>query len=309
MRPPLPPHCPPTLPHTHPPISTHHPSTHPTPAPHCQINYCEEQVECRRVLMLNHFGEGGFTRAHCRATCDNCAASQGQALGEEDVTEAAKKGAGAAGWWWLWGGCWVQSSGEVAAACCCRAPPPPSPGCARPFALLCLCAHLVPALTSTPLPPSPHHPSRPAVVEVVRCIGGASVGHVVDVFRGNNTVGVRRAGHERAREYGAGRALCRNNGEAERLVRRMVVQGLLTEETHRPETHLAVISTLSVRAGGGGGGGFGGLLGPARSHARWCCCVPAHCFGCCPGCLMDWDAQSAWGEIISVLHHRLPICR
>ena len=31
------------------------------PLPH-QINYCEEQVECRRVLMLAHFGEHSFTK-------------------------------------------------------------------------------------------------------------------------------------------------------------------------------------------------------------------------------------------------------
>lgn len=68
-----------------------------------------------------------------------------------------------------------------------------------------------------------------AVVEVVRCIGGASVSHVVDVFRGNNTVGVRKAGHGAVPVHGCGRAFCRNNGEAERLVRRMVV----SEEGHR----------------------------------------------------------------------------
>lgn len=57
-----------------------------------QINYCEEQVECRRVLMLSHFGERSFTREQCRATCDNCRATQGQQCAEEDLSEAAKKG-------------------------------------------------------------------------------------------------------------------------------------------------------------------------------------------------------------------------
>ena len=57
-----------------------------------QINYCEEQVECRRVLMLTHFGEHGFNRAQCRGTCDNCRATEGQAFVEEDMSEAAKKG-------------------------------------------------------------------------------------------------------------------------------------------------------------------------------------------------------------------------
>ncbi|KAL4856507.1 ATP-dependent DNA helicase Q-like 4A [Chlorella vulgaris] len=139
------------------------------------INYCEEQVECRRVLMLSHFGEGGFSRSQCRATCDNCRAGEGMSYAEVDVSEAAKK-----------------------------------------------------------------------VIEVVRCIGRASVAHVVDVFRGNNTVGVRKAGHGSAPVHGIGKACCRNNGEAERLVRRMVVRGYLTEETHRAEMHMAVLATLVV---------------------------------------------------------------
>lgn len=62
------------------------------PHPRLQVNYCEEQVECRRVLMLTHFGETGFARAQCRSTCDNCRATEGQVLVEEDVSEAAKKG-------------------------------------------------------------------------------------------------------------------------------------------------------------------------------------------------------------------------
>lgn len=38
-----------------------------------QVAFCEEQVECRRVMLLSHFGEGGFTKAACAATCDTCA--------------------------------------------------------------------------------------------------------------------------------------------------------------------------------------------------------------------------------------------
>ena len=72
---------------------------------------------------------------------------------------------------------------------------------------------------------------------------------------GNNTVGVRKQGHDRVPTYGCGKPFCRNNGEAERLVRRMVVRGILNEDTHRPDTHLAVISTLSV--GGGAHAGEG----------------------------------------------------
>ena len=37
-----------------------------------QIAYCEEQVECRRALLLAHFGEAWDTR-RCQRTCDVCA--------------------------------------------------------------------------------------------------------------------------------------------------------------------------------------------------------------------------------------------
>ena len=170
-----------------------------------QINYCEERVECRRVLMLNHFGERSFTRMQCHGTCDNCKAAEGQLFVEQDMSEAAKKGERPLG---------MRASRHG---------------------------------TDTPLrtPPRPH---VPAVVEVIRRIGAASVSHIVDVFRGNNTVGVRRAGHSNSPVHGIGKDCCRNNGEAERLVRRMVVRGLLIEETHRQEMHLSVVSTLAVRA-------------------------------------------------------------
>jgi hypothetical protein len=80
------------------PKSTQTSAWHSTTLPSCclppcpQINYCEEQVECRRVLMLTHFGEHGFAKAHCRATCDNCKGMEGQVCVEEDLSEAAKKG-------------------------------------------------------------------------------------------------------------------------------------------------------------------------------------------------------------------------
>lgn len=47
--------------------------------------------------------------------------------------------------------------------------------------------------------------------------------HPLNPSPGNNTVGIRKAGHNSVPVYGCGKALCRNNGEAERLVRRMVV--------------------------------------------------------------------------------------
>jgi bloom syndrome protein len=36
------------------------------------IEYCENQIECRRLLLIEYFGEKGFTRAQCNRTCDNC---------------------------------------------------------------------------------------------------------------------------------------------------------------------------------------------------------------------------------------------
>lgn len=47
--------------HPHNPVATTN-IPQPPPPPPLQINYCEEQVECRRVLMLAHFGEHSFTK-------------------------------------------------------------------------------------------------------------------------------------------------------------------------------------------------------------------------------------------------------
>ena len=55
-----------------------------------QVAYCEEQVECRRVLLLSHFGESGFTAALCHRTCDICMRNEGQMFAERDMTQAAR---------------------------------------------------------------------------------------------------------------------------------------------------------------------------------------------------------------------------
>lgn len=54
-----------------------------------QVAYCEEQVECRRVLLLSHFGESGFTAAACHRTCDICLRNEGQVFTQRDMTQAA----------------------------------------------------------------------------------------------------------------------------------------------------------------------------------------------------------------------------
>lgn len=69
---------------------------------------------------------------------------------------------------------------------------------------------------------------------------------LVDMVRGANTAAIRRGRLETLAAHGCGRACLKNGGEAERLIRRMVVQGLLTERTARQEVHMAVVATLTV---------------------------------------------------------------
>lgn len=51
-----------------------------------RTHWTEQQVECRRVLILEFFGEH-FPRERCRGTCDNCIAMQGCAKETKDCTE------------------------------------------------------------------------------------------------------------------------------------------------------------------------------------------------------------------------------
>lgn len=37
-----------------------------------QVAYCEELQECRRVMIMNYFGERDFSSARCHNTCDIC---------------------------------------------------------------------------------------------------------------------------------------------------------------------------------------------------------------------------------------------
>ena len=52
-----------------------------------QVSYCENDVDCRRLLQLVHFGEK-FDSANCKKTCDNCL--KNKSLIEKDVTDIAK---------------------------------------------------------------------------------------------------------------------------------------------------------------------------------------------------------------------------
>lgn len=51
--------------------------------------YCENPCDCRRVLLLSHFGETSFDRSQCKSSCDNCAALSTQAYELRDVTAVA----------------------------------------------------------------------------------------------------------------------------------------------------------------------------------------------------------------------------
>ena len=55
------------------------------------ISYAEDEFECRRVLMLQYFGERDFQKRECRNTCDNCKrqAASGRVVTETDVTPIA----------------------------------------------------------------------------------------------------------------------------------------------------------------------------------------------------------------------------
>ncbi|XAR56334.1 DNA helicase [Bertholletia excelsa] len=52
------------------------------------VSYCENDVDCRRILQLIHFGEK-FNSSNCKKTCDNC--SKNKSFIEKDVTEIAKQ--------------------------------------------------------------------------------------------------------------------------------------------------------------------------------------------------------------------------
>ena len=47
-----------------------------------QVAYCEEQVECRRAVLLAHFGESFDPKRSCHGTCDVCAQHSGHVFEE-----------------------------------------------------------------------------------------------------------------------------------------------------------------------------------------------------------------------------------
>ena len=51
------------------------------------MNYCINDVDCRRVMLLEYFGES-FDRQRCNGTCDNCT-RPGKVV-KKDYTEQVK---------------------------------------------------------------------------------------------------------------------------------------------------------------------------------------------------------------------------
>lgn len=58
---------------------------------YCMSGYCEEEYECRRGMLLGHFGETFDTR-QCAKTCDNCRRVAEGTVEYKDVTDTAKLG-------------------------------------------------------------------------------------------------------------------------------------------------------------------------------------------------------------------------
>lgn len=54
--------------------------------PQLQVSYCENDVDCRRLLQLMHLGEK-FDPINCKRTCDNC--SKMLTWVDKDVTDIA----------------------------------------------------------------------------------------------------------------------------------------------------------------------------------------------------------------------------
>ena len=48
------------------------------------MEYCEEKLRCRRVLLMEHFGEA-FDPGRCAKTCDICSRTDRQYEGKEGV--------------------------------------------------------------------------------------------------------------------------------------------------------------------------------------------------------------------------------
>ncbi|KAK9809882.1 hypothetical protein WJX72_001000 [[Myrmecia] bisecta] len=136
------------------------------------VAYCEEQVECRRVMLLAHFGETSFSATQCAGTCDVCATNEGQVFEERDMQPAALD-----------------------------------------------------------------------VVRLVREMGeAANMSLVMDTYRGGKSAEVRRHFYDQLDGHGRGKQYSKN--DAQRLLRKMVVLKLLTEETSRLDNQYGSVTSV-----------------------------------------------------------------
>uniref|UniRef100_A0A453C093 RQC domain-containing protein n=1 Tax=Aegilops tauschii subsp. strangulata TaxID=200361 RepID=A0A453C093_AEGTS len=144
----------------------------------CMVSYCENDVDCRRLLQLIHFGET-FDPSHCSKTCDNC--KKGLRWIEKDVTNIAKQ-----------------------------------------------------------------------LVELVLTTRqSCSSSHILEVYRGSLNQNVKKNHHDILPLHGAGKNLAK--GEAARVLRHLVTEGILTEDVKKSDTYGSVSSVLKanqVKVGG-----------------------------------------------------------
>lgn len=83
------------------------------------------------------------------------------------------------------------------------------------------------------------------LVELIGLLGQRqSLQYVLDVYRGSNLAQIVRAGHNKLPLHGAGKA--HTKGEAERILRRMVVDGILFEHINISDMYGSVSSTIKI---------------------------------------------------------------
>ncbi|XP_062224119.1 ATP-dependent DNA helicase Q-like 4A [Phragmites australis] len=133
------------------------------------VSYCENDVDCRRLLQLIHFGEM-FDHSLCAKTCDNCLKELRWV--EKDVTNIARQ-----------------------------------------------------------------------LVELVTMTGqSCSSCHILEVYRGSVSQNVKKQHHDTLALHGAGKHLAK--GEAARIMRHLVIEGILIEDVKRSDNIYGSISSV-----------------------------------------------------------------
>ncbi|XP_040379717.1 ATP-dependent DNA helicase Q-like 4A [Oryza brachyantha] len=133
------------------------------------VSYCENDVDCRRLLQLIHFGEM-FDPSHCAKTCDNCLKELRWI--EKDVTNIARQ-----------------------------------------------------------------------LVDLVMMAKQAySASHILEVYRGSVNQNVKKHRHDTLSLHGAGKHLAK--GEAARIMRHLVTEGILIEDVKKSENMYGSVSSV-----------------------------------------------------------------